>query len=629
MPNPTIGNESQFTPSYAWGNGFSSFDIDTQTEALLAGKNPTFNATQFTPSLVWGNGFSSFNIDTQTEALLAGKNPTTNATRRGKSAPTYDAAGRLTGYTDNIISQFSTYGQKFSTDPEQTPEYEAYAYTPAGTDAYLIPLNSTQQAPQINANVNSTTMAGVQNTNKQFGVGTGIRSGINAAIGVSGIAAVSPISNTLLNQAGLVDATYATAPFNLLNNKIGIGGQGIAVPYPDFRTRKFSLTGKSVGQAAAGLLDRRIDGFSAQTRSETATAGAYAALAATIGPYNVFNLDATYGWGSHDSPTAMRNDFTMRSNVASTWDFKELRAQSKLRTLGTGKEKIGRVLTQTKNVIEKITPFRGDRVTVIDFGRRTWKDIYRWLPGETKGDFGNFAAKTADILGVNPYGTTKDFVKFFFTGPSLHAGSQNSPDDVIVFRAILSSLSDQFSPSWSPVNILGRADSNYHYGGYSRTVDLGFTVYATDRDELKFIYRKLNALAGYTAPEYTTDSFALKGPWIRVTIGDYFISQPAVIESLSYTFVDSDTTWEINIEEDPEMKQVTHKIDVSMGLTMITDYLPQKGGAFYTFAPINDIGVNGAASSTSKGGWLNDFRKKGPIGTPNASPGSTGQEQEL
>lgn len=593
MPNPTIGNESQFTPSYAWGNGFSSFNIDTQTEALLAGKNPT-----------------------------------TNATRRGKSAPTYDAAGRLTGYTDNIVSQFSTYGQKFSTDPEQTPEYEAYAYTPAGTDAYLIPLNSTQQAPQINSNVNSTTMAGVQNTNKQFGVGTGIRSGVNAAIGVSGIAAVSPISNALLNQAGFIDSSYATAPFDKLNNKIGIGNQGIAVPYPDFRTKKFSLS-TNIGQTAAGLLDKRIDGFSAQTRSDTATPGAYAALAATIGPYNVFNLDATYGWGSQDSPTAMRNDFTMRSNVASTWDFKELRAQAKLRTLGTGKEKIGRVLTQTKNIIEKITPFRGDRVTVIDFGRRTWKDIYRWLPGETKGDFGNFAAKTADILGVNPYGTTKDFVKFFFTGPSLHAGSQNSPDDVIVFRAILSSLSDQFSPSWSPVNILGRADSNYHYGGYSRTVDLGFTVYATDRDELKFIYRKLNALAGYTAPEYTTDSFALKGPWIRVTIGDYFISQPAVIESLSYTFVDSDTTWEINIEEDPEMKQVTHKIDVSMGLTMITDYLPQKGGAFYTFAPINDIGVNGAASSTSKGGWLNDFRKKGPIGTSNASPGSTGQEQEL
>lgn len=594
MPNPTIGNESQFTPSYSWGIG----------------------------------GFSSFNIDTQTETLLAGKNPTDNATRRSKSVPTYDTAGKLTGYSDTIVSQFSTYGQKFSTDPTQTPEYKAYAYTPAGTDAYLIPLSSTQEAPEINANVNSKTMAGTQNSNKQIGFGSGIKSGVNAAIGVSGIAAISPISTALLNQSGLIDATYATAPFNLLNNKIGIGGQGIAVPYPDFRTRKFSLTGKSFGGAAASLLDKRIDGFSAQTRSDTATAGAYAALAATIGPYNIFNLDATYGWGTQDSPTAMRNDFTMRSNVASTWDFKELRAQAKLKTLSTGKKKITRVLTQTKNVIEKITPFRGDRVTVIDFGQRTWKDIYRWLPGETNGDLGKFASKAADILGVNPYGTTKDFVKFFFTGPTLHAGAgENAADDVIVFRAILSSLSDQFSPSWSPVNILGRADSNYHYGGYSRTVDVGFTVYATDRDELKFIYRKLNALAGYTAPEYTTDSFALKGPWIRVTIGDYFISQPAIIDSLSYTFVDGDTTWEINIEEDPEMKQVTHKIDVSMGLNMITDYLPQKGGKFYTFAPVTDIDPNGAPIPSSKGGWLNDFQTNAPV-THNAAPGDKSTKQE-
>jgi hypothetical protein len=576
MPNPTIGNESQFTPSYAWGNGLSSFNIDTQTETLLAGKNPTLSAT-----------------------------------RTSRAVPLYDKSGKLIGYSDSIVSQFKSYGQKFSTDPTQLSEYDAHAYTPAGINAYLIPLTSTQKTPEINVNVNSDTMAGTQNTNKQVGVGSVFKAGVNAAIGVSGIASISPISNALLNQAGLIDSTYATAPLNLLNNKIGIGGTGIAVPYPDFRTRKFSLTGKTAGNVAASLLDRRIDGFSAQTRSNTATAGAYAALAATIGPYNVFNLDTTYGWGSHDSPTAMRNDFTMRSNVASSWDFNQLRKQNKLKSLSTAKEKVGHVLTQTKNIIEKITPFRGDRVTVIDFSQRTWQDIYRWKPNDTAGNLGALAAQAADIIGVNPYGTTKDFIKFFFTGPRLHAGSQDSADDVIVFRAILSNLSDQFSPSWSPVNILGRSDSNYHYGGYSRTIDVGFTVYATDRDELKYIYRKLNALAGYTAPEYTRESFAPKGPWIRVTIGDYFISQPAVIDNLSYTFVDSDTTWEINIEEDPEMKQVTHKIDVSLGLNMITDYLPQKGGAFYTFAPVNEIDANGAPLVTSKGGWINESLRKG------------------
>ena len=46
MPNPTIGNESQFTPSYAWGSGFSSFDIATEQETLITGKNPTLTATR-------------------------------------------------------------------------------------------------------------------------------------------------------------------------------------------------------------------------------------------------------------------------------------------------------------------------------------------------------------------------------------------------------------------------------------------------------------------------------------------------------------------------------------------------------------------------------------------------------
>jgi hypothetical protein len=37
MPNPTTGFESQFTPSFNWGNGFSSFDIATQQETLIIG----------------------------------------------------------------------------------------------------------------------------------------------------------------------------------------------------------------------------------------------------------------------------------------------------------------------------------------------------------------------------------------------------------------------------------------------------------------------------------------------------------------------------------------------------------------------------------------------------------------
>ena len=46
MPNPTTGFESQFTPSFNWGNGFSSFDIATQQETLIIGTNPTNTANR-------------------------------------------------------------------------------------------------------------------------------------------------------------------------------------------------------------------------------------------------------------------------------------------------------------------------------------------------------------------------------------------------------------------------------------------------------------------------------------------------------------------------------------------------------------------------------------------------------
>jgi hypothetical protein len=129
-------------------------------------------------------------------------------------------------------------------------------------------------------------------------------------------------------------------------------------------------------------------------------------------------------------------------------------------------------------------------------------------------------------------------------------------------------------------------------------------VYATDRDEMKPIWRKLNALAGYTAPTYNTDSIALEAPWMRITIGDLFYQQPVVITGLTYTLQDSDTTWEINIEQDASMMQAPKKISVTLSLNLITNELPQKGGRFYTLAKR----FNG--DSTAKNGndnWLSDF----------------------
>jgi len=251
----------------------------------------------------------------------------------------------------------------------------------------------------------------------------------------------------------------------------------------------------------------------------------------------------------------------------------------------------------TKNALSKITPFRGDKVNVIDFSQRTLKEAYQWLPKPKI-----FGSELPDFTKA---GLTADFIKFFFTGPKLHAGTTTEEDDIIVFRAVIGSISDSFNASWNGFQLIGRGDQNWQYGGFSRDISIDFTVYATDRDEVKPIWRKLNALAGYTAPEYT-DNIALVGPWMRITIGDLFNQQAVIVKSVNYTLHSADTTWETNIEQDPTMMQTPHKVDVNMTLTPITDWLPQKGGKFYSLAKRFD-GESGLPLQGNDN-WLSDTK---------------------
>jgi hypothetical protein len=362
----------------------------------------------------------------------------------------------------------------------------------------------------------------------------------NLLSGATGIPQVAQVGNSLLGSS----TNYSPLrqfQVSQLNSYRDIPG----IAYPDFRARKPGFS-------------RRLDGTSAATRGSV-FAGVYAAASISTGPYAVFNLDGVgktgFGFGDHDNPYALRNDFTATSHIGTQWR--------------EGKWK------PTRNPLALATPFRGDKVNVIDFGKRTKSDIYKWKRRELGATLG---ISLLDKLNV-----TQDLIKFFFTGPKLQNGvAESETDDVIVFRAIIGSLSDTFSPNWTPITMIGRADPNYHYTGVTRDISLDFTVYAADRDEMKFIYRKLNALAGYTAPEYDKTSIAMRAPWMRMTIGDLFHQQAVIITSLSYTFQDADTMWEINIEKDPEMMQVPHKVSVSMGLTPIMDFLPQKGGQFYS-----------------------------------------------
>jgi hypothetical protein len=408
---------------------------------------------------------------------------------------------------------------------------------------------------------------------------------------VTGIPQISQVAQASANDIeNSLSATYSTLDLGQLRRIPGVA-------YADFRSR---YNTDSVGSA---ILPRRLDGTSAGLRG-SGIAIAYAAATLTpAGAYSIINLNTKYGWGFHDAPGAIRSDFTARSHVAKQWlpgetIVNNTKYEDGINFKPSTSTYVSGKWIRTKNKLEKATPFRGDRVSVIDFSQRTISHAYEWNPvfGDPQGP----------IIGklLNKAGITQDFIKFYMTGPKLVNGDALATDDIIVFRATLGSLSDSFQGNWTPITMIGRADPNYQYTGFNRDVSLDFTVYATDRDELQPIWRKLNALAGYTAPTYLPDSIAMQAPWMRLTVGDLFVQQPVLLTTLDYTLHDADTSWEINIENDPTMMEVPFKVTVRCSFTMISDHLPQKGGRFYTLA--KQFASGSGTPIRGNNNWLSD-----------------------
>jgi hypothetical protein len=150
------------------------------------------------------------------------------------------------------------------------------------------------------------------------------------------------------------------------------------------------------------------------------------------------------------------------------------------------------------------------------------------------------------------------------------------------FRAFLDNFDDNYNATWNAVNYVGRGDTLYNYGGFTRTVNLGFTAYAQSKAELIPMYKKLNYLASTLTPDYTQAGF-MRGNLLRLTVGGYLYEQPGFITSLNYT-VPQESTWEIAISDegfvdgvgDQSVKELPHMIKCTIAFTPIHTFLPEK-----------------------------------------------------
>ena len=137
----------------------------------------------------------------------------------------------------------------------------------------------------------------------------------------------------------------------------------------------------------------------------------------------------------------------------------------------------------------------------------------------------------------------------------------------IVFRAILSGITDTFSPEWTSERYVGRPDSVHVYQGTNREISFTFDVYPKSDAELVTLWEKLNYLAGLTYPHFDDTGTAMIAPYTKLTIGDMYKNTPGYISALSYTVQDN-TTWEVDFAKLPKY------IKVQCSYVYIGNYLP-------------------------------------------------------
>ena len=166
---------------------------------------------------------------------------------------------------------------------------------------------------------------------------------------------------------------------------------------------------------------------------------------------------------------------------------------------------------------------------------------------------------------------------------------------IFTLELLLKGLNDNYRADWSSIKYIGRGEEFYRYGGFSRSVNLSWTVVAQSKEELIPMYQKLNYLASATAPDYSTSSGYMRGNLITLTIGDWFNEQIGIFNGINISVPDN-TPWEIALDEDGEnnsdksVKQMPHRIEVDgFQFTPIHNFVPQKQKLEFEEGTYNNI----------------------------------------
>jgi hypothetical protein len=241
-----------------------------------------------------------------------------------------------------------------------------------------------------------------------------------------------------------------------------------------------------------------------------------------------------------------------------------------------------------------ITDFRTgvDGNPITDYTYFNREQIYQTSKTSYKGNFIPGYGRVLDpnnsiSLEAEDPVNFSDTIDFNFT---LHVPG-TSKNRLIDFTAYIEDWSDGVKADWNPIKYMGRAESFYKYGGFSRDASVTFLVPALSRGNLVANYRKLNSLAWSVSPTYS-DIGLMRGVITYFTMGDYFRKMPTIIKSVDFAQV-GDMGWDINRNEQGDnwsrrspnyTGQLPKGIKVTVAFTPLHSFTPQVGSEYIGYS---------------------------------------------
>jgi len=147
----------------------------------------------------------------------------------------------------------------------------------------------------------------------------------------------------------------------------------------------------------------------------------------------------------------------------------------------------------------------------------------------------------------------------------------------VQFRATISGLSEQFSPSWDNSRFIGSPFNFFTYQSIERTTQFTFKVFALSSQEHKENWKKLGYLSSLCYPQnYESATGAVTAPFLKFTLGDMYRNKECFIENMTYN-IDDDFPWEIGLN-DNTLKN--YRLPMIVEVTMTLKFVETKSNTY-------------------------------------------------